>query len=636
MKNRYYRQEFEDIISESKSLSIGFGLLQHVYFREELSKGDYLFLGKKFEVWDENILECLIDEVDSTYKRNFTIDDITSLWNSGDSSIDFEKATIRKKISVFEEDSYNIEQAFFSERDKGEILDVINKTWFGEDYKIVPKVLTEINKGLTSEYSGRNQNVSLVNLDKKLWLPSLKGIAELDLELDISSVIECEKDYYIFDSIDDKRKVLQNLEEQLKRKYNLLIDNFSSRYYMMRNSNLRAPLTNIPFEFLSKCEGMTVDFQSNLVKIGEKNYEFDTPEIKMEVKSGNEKTKLKQGNYFKVYNSVFVSEFIKFLREDLKKNRTYRTIHYFDFPTRKEIYDNLLSLKNDKVQLITEVRGYNNKIILAILERIMSSCYTSLSKMDRLRQIYITFFGGHYECTFNKYYKTSDKFPSYIMENFIFLSGQYFVYTLKNILFETPEDYMDKMVNLNNQRKHQEQLDFFNVNYNYILDFIRFYNKNFIPHLKEIEVGEHIRVSESLQFLVELFHGEFGGKITNYKESRLMAKIIKIEDSFNKIKERLDEEFDYVEVNNGDESLLIKYLENISDKLVKDSSRHFKSFMLANLYEDWDIHCKKGSFYDKFDIEFLKFKAEMENQISNFVEEKQFSDLDKLLLNEYL
>lgn len=58
--------------------------------------------------------------------------------------------------------------------------------------------------------------------------------------------------------------------------------------------------------------------------------------------------------------------------------------------------------------------------------------------------------------------------------------------------------------------------------------------------------------------------------------------------------------------------------------------------MLANLYEDWDIHCKKGSFYDKFDIEFLKFKAEMENQISNFVEEKQFSDLDKLLLNEYL
>lgn len=52
MKNRYYRQEFEDIISESKSLSIGFGLLRHVYFREELSKGDYLFLGKKFEVWN--------------------------------------------------------------------------------------------------------------------------------------------------------------------------------------------------------------------------------------------------------------------------------------------------------------------------------------------------------------------------------------------------------------------------------------------------------------------------------------------------------------------------------------------------------------------------------------------------------
>lgn len=72
--------------------------MQHIYFREELSKGDYLFLGKKFEVWDDNILECLIDEVDSTYKRNFTIDDITSLWNSGDSSIDFEKLLLERKL----------------------------------------------------------------------------------------------------------------------------------------------------------------------------------------------------------------------------------------------------------------------------------------------------------------------------------------------------------------------------------------------------------------------------------------------------------------------------------------------------------------------------------------------------------
>ena len=44
----------------------------------------------------------------------------------------------------------------------------------------------------------------------------------------------------------------------------------------------------------------------------------------------------------------------------------------------------------------------------------------------------------------------------------------------------------------------------------------------------------------------------------------------------------------------------------------------------------------KEHFYDKFDIEFLKFKSEIISKLGDFIKEKQFSDKDELLLREYL
>ena len=481
----------------------------------------------------------------------------------------------------------------------------------------------------------------LLSLDKKLCLTPFEGIVEMGLELDTSRVIKQESDYYIFKSLEDKRKALQNLEEQVKQKYNLFIDEFSSKYSLMIYGDLRAPLTNISFEFLSNCRVIIVDFKDKIVKIGEKHYDFDIPVVKTESKAGDKKSKIKQGNYQKVYNSAFVSEFIKFLREDLgKSNRQYRKVRYFDFPTRKEIYDNLLKLKSDKERLIFRVGEYNNKIIASVLESVISSCCTTLSKMYELRQIFIIFFGIHYQVTFYKYYSIAEEFPNYIMEKIIFLSGLYFDYTLKNILFESSEEYATKMMNLNIQEEHQEQLDLFNSKYNQINYYVKeIYTDRFIPFLKklnEIEGNGYIELSKLLQILIEGFDKQVGENPSRYEESCLMTKITRIENSFNKIKERLDDEFYYIETNHGDESMLVKYLENISDKLVKDASRHFNSFMFDDLSNDWTVHSSKGTFYDKFDMEFLKFKSEIQNKLGDFIKEKQFSDKDGLLLREYL
>ena len=46
--NIYYQQKFQNLISVSKSLSIGYGILRYVYLREELNKGVHEFLGEKF------------------------------------------------------------------------------------------------------------------------------------------------------------------------------------------------------------------------------------------------------------------------------------------------------------------------------------------------------------------------------------------------------------------------------------------------------------------------------------------------------------------------------------------------------------------------------------------------------------
>ena len=639
--NIYYQQKFQNLISVSKSLSIGYGILRYVYLREELNKGVHEFLGEKFKTWDDSISEFLLAKMSNIYESNFTINDIYTLWNNGDVRIYFDKDTIRKKVREFEKNLDNMNQAFFSKQDKDELLKIINETWFGKEYKKISHILFEINKGLTQKYSDRSQDEILLSLDKKLCLTPFEGIVEMGFELDTSRVIKQENDYYIFKSLEDKRKTLQNLEEQVKQKYNLFIDEFSSKYSLMIYGDLRAPLTNISFEFLSNCRAIIVDFKDKIVKIGEKHYDFDIPVVKTESKAGDKKSKIKQGNYQKVYNSAFVSEFIKFLREDLgKSNRQYRKVRYFDFPTRKEIYDNLLKLKSDKERLIFRVGEYNNKIIASILESVISSCCTTLSKMYELRQIFIIFFGIHYQVTFYKYYSIAEEFPNYIMEKIIFLSGLYFDYTLKNILFESSEEYATKMINLNIQEEHQEQLDLFNSKYNQINYYVKeIYTDRFIPFLKklnEIEGNGYIELSKLLQILIEGFDEQVGENPSRYEESCLMTKIIRIENSFNKIKERLDDEFYYIETNHGDESMLVKYLENISDKLVKDASRHFNSFMFDDLSNDWTVHSSKGTFYDKFDIEFLKFKSEIISKLGDFIKEKQFSDKDELLLREYL
>ena len=639
--NIYYQQKFQNLISVSKSLSIGYGILRYVYLREELNKGVHEFLGEKFKTWDDSISEFLLAKMSNIYESNFTINDIYTLWNNGDVRIYFDKDTIRKKVREFEKNLDNMNQAFFSKQDKDELLKIINETWFGKEYKKISHILFEINKGLTQKYSDRSQDEMLLSLDKKLFLIPFEGIVEMGLELDTSRVIKQENDYYIFKSLEDKRKTLQNLEEQVKQKYNLFIDEFSSKYSLMIYGDLRAPLTNISFEFLSNCRAIIVDFKDKIVKIGEKHYDFDIPVVITESKAGDKKSKIKQGNYQKVYNSAFVSEFIKFLREDLgKSNRQYRKVRYFDFPTRKEIYDNLLKLKSDKERLIFRVGEYNNKIIASILESVISSCCTTLSKMYELRQIFIIFFGIHYQVTFHKYYSIAEEFPNHIMEKIIFLSGRYFDYTLKNILFESSEEYATKMINLNIQEEHQEQLDLFNSKYNQIDYYVKeIYTDCFMPFLKklnEIEGNGYIELSKLLQILIEGFDEQVGENTSRYKESCLMTKIIRIENSFNKIKERLDDEFYYIETNHGDERMLIKYLENVSDKLVKDASRHFNSFMFDDLSNDWTVHSSKGTFYDKFDIEFLKFKSEIESKLDDFIKEKQFSDKDELLLRKYL
>lgn len=486
--NIYYQQKFQNLISVSKSLSIGYGILRYVYLREELNKGVHEFLGEKFKTWDDSISEFLLAKMSNIYESNFTINDIYTLWNNGDVRIYFDKDTIRKKVREFEKNLDNMNQAFFSKQDKDELLKIINETWFGKEYKKISHILFEINKGLTQKYSDRSQDEMLLSLDKKLFLIPFEGIVEMGLELDTSRVIKQENDYYIFKSLEDKRKTLQNLEEQVKQKYNLFIDEFSSKYSLMIYGDLRAPLTNISFEFLSNCRAIIVDFKYKIVKIGEKHYDFDIPVVKTESKAGDKKSKIKQGNYQKVYNSAFVSEFIKFLREDLgKSNRQYRKVRYFDFPTRKEIYDNLLKLKSDKERLIFRVGEYNNKIIASILESVISSCCTTLSKMYELRQIFIIFFGIHYQVTFYKYYSIAEEFPNYIMEKIIFLSGLYFDYTLKNILFESSEEYATKMINLNIQEEHQEQLDLFNSKYNQINYYVKeIYTDRFIPFLKKL------------------------------------------------------------------------------------------------------------------------------------------------------
>ena len=118
--NIYYQQKFQNLISVSKSLSIGYGILRYVYLREELNKGVHEFLGEKFKTWDDSISEFLLAKMSNIYESNFTINDIYTLWNNGDVRIYFDKDTIRKKVREFEKNLDNMNQAFFSKQDKDE------------------------------------------------------------------------------------------------------------------------------------------------------------------------------------------------------------------------------------------------------------------------------------------------------------------------------------------------------------------------------------------------------------------------------------------------------------------------------------------------------------------------------------
>ncbi|MFM1546134.1 hypothetical protein AB6P12_08895 [Streptococcus mutans] len=636
-----YYQAFYDKVNSDKELSVAYGLLRYLFIKNIQFEDRNLFLGEEFKDWDKNTYSLLINKIRRMYNTSFTIEDITNLWNGGDAKITYSKETIRQKIRDFERNGNNINQFFFSKNNKDDILNYIYTSWFKEDREVVKNILSEIHNGITEKYADYNQDELLSNLDKELMTFFLKDIDRLSLTLDTSKVVSEKENTLIFESFEEKRKALQNLEEQIKEKYSLLIDDFSSKYFLTLYGDLRLPLTNIPIEFLSKSQNISIDTGKMIVKLGESIYNFDIPTVKTEIKKGDKSVTPKQGNFQKVYNTAFVSEFMKFLREDLgRSNRQYKTVRFYNFPTRKEIYDSLIELKYDKELLIFRVGEYNNKIIAIILNRLISNFASARSKLDDLRMIFIIFFGIHYQATFNKYYKLSEEFPRYIMEKFILLSGQFFNYTLTNILFEIPDDYIAKMSTLYESGEFQNQLNFFNSNFNYINDRIKtIYCTFFLPALKQIEKidGEgYIELSEFLKILNENSQVEGERKRINYSESCLMVKIIEIENSYNKIKNQLCSEFDYVQKNNGNEILLDKYLNNIADKLIKDVARHFNSFMFGDQFADWHVHFRKGSFYDKFETEFLAFKTELGDGIVNFINEKQFSDTDRTLLTEYL
>lgn len=636
-----YYQAFHDKVNSDKELSVGYGLLRYVFMENIQFEDRNLFLGEEFKDWDKNTYSLLINKIRRLYNTTFTIEDITNLWNNGDAKISYSKETIRQKIRDFERDEENINQCFFSKNNKDEILNYIYTSWFKEDRETIKDILSEIHNGMIEKYADYSKNELLLNLDKELFMNFLKDIDRLSLTLDTSKVVSKKENTFIFESFEEKKKALQNLEEQIKKKYNLLIDSFTSKYFHTLYGILRFPLTNVPIEFLSKSQGISIDTEKKIVKLGGNVYDFDTPTVKTEIKKGDKSVNLKQGNFQKVYNIAFVSEFMKFLREDLEKsNRQYKTVRYYNFPTRKEIYDNLIKLKHDKELLIFRVGEYNNKIIAIILKRLISNFTSAISELDDLRMIFTIFFGIHYRATFNKYYKLFEAFPRYIMENFILLSGQFFNYTLTNILFETPDDYIAKMSTLYERGEFQNQLNLFNSNFNYINERIKIiYCTFFLPALKQLEKidGEgYIELSGFLKILNENSQVEGERERINYSESCLMVKITEIENSYNKVKNRLCSEFDYVQKNNGDEAFLDKYLNNIADKLVKDVVRHFNSFMFVDQSADWQVHFRKGSFYNKFEIEFLTFKTKLKDKITDFVNEKQFSDTDRMLLREYL
>ena len=120
----------------------------------------------------------------------------------------------------------------------------------------------------------------------------------------------------------------------------------------------------------------------------------------------------------------------------------------------------------------------------------------------------------------------------------------------------------------------------------------------------------------------------------NSDYSCLMREISSIEKSYQKIKDRIEEEYKFYDGENP--QMLEKYFMNLSDKLVKDVEKRFNSFMLGDLNLSWDVYFQKGIFYEKFELEYKKFISQLKIDIPVFMVEMNFSDNDIKLMKVYL
>ena len=118
----YSESFFIDYVYNDRQLSIAYNLLRHVFLMNTLDRGTYKLLGHEFNQWDEDTFNLLINKLQKLYHEKFTVDSITNLWNSGDSTIHYDKETIRKKLRIFEKREDILNQYLFSLNDKLEIL----------------------------------------------------------------------------------------------------------------------------------------------------------------------------------------------------------------------------------------------------------------------------------------------------------------------------------------------------------------------------------------------------------------------------------------------------------------------------------------------------------------------------------
>ena len=217
----YSESFFIDYVYNDRQLSIAYNLLRHVFLMNTLDRGTYKLLGHEFNQWDEDTFNLLINKLQKLYHEKFTVDSITNLWNSGDSTIHYDKETIRKKLRIFEKREDILNQYLFSLNDKLEILKYVYCSLFGKDTEIIGKVLCTIHEEIPQKYSSNSKGKTSNEFERKLNLYYLKDIEKLGLTLDISNISSKNEEFIIFKSIEDKIKALLNIEEQIERKYHI-------------------------------------------------------------------------------------------------------------------------------------------------------------------------------------------------------------------------------------------------------------------------------------------------------------------------------------------------------------------------------------------------------------------------------